>query len=100
MTPDEDQDLILVTLFALSNDEFRQEWDKVIRETADQTTAAIAGARMAGEVDGTVEVWWDGVNLPVPADIGVERTRDVFMRVVMTEVGRRVEAMTSPGSFG
>ena len=94
-----DDDLMRITLFALEHDEFRQAWDEAIRENADKITAEIAGARMAGCTEGYVEVL-ACLAFPVPADIGQERTRAVFMRMVIAEVDRRARAMTSTGSFG
>ena len=95
-----DEDLMRVTLFALMHDDFRWVWEKAVREAADGITASVAGARMAGATDGNVEVRWEDMSVPVPCSIGLERTQEAFKRAVMTEVRQRVEAMTSPGSFG
>ena len=95
-----DEDLIRVTLLALESNEFRQAWDMAVRGCADRVTGEITGLRMAGATGGSFDICWDEVNIPILASLGQERTRAAFARVVTAEVERRVEAMTSPGSFG
>jgi len=97
---EETNDLIHVTLFALEHDDFRQAWDAAVRETADRATATVVGRVMGGATHGQVVFCQESTRVPIPADLGLERTQAAFQLAVAGEVGRRLHAMTSPGAFG
>jgi hypothetical protein len=98
--------LTRVTLFALDNDDFREAWEKAVRDYADYLTARIAGARMAARTTGKVRADWaardngEPVPIPIPLAIGVADGKAAFELAVQGEVNRRVAAMNGPGAFG
>ena len=91
------QMLARIELLAAENDEFGDCWRRAFLESADQLTAQIAGARMAGTKVGAVH---GRVSVPVPTGSDPEQVRRAFVIAVRDEVNRRIEAMASPGSFG
>lgn len=93
--------LAAVDRFRAVHAAFRQHWDASLRQVADLATAYLAGQRMAGRAPDS-EVIPGTSNPMVPGPPGMH-PRDVlaaFNLAVETEVRRRLDAMTSPGSIG
>ena len=94
---DENEALEIVTEAISQSPEFAAAWGRAALMAADQVTARIAGQHMAGNCDGMVQ--WVA-DVPQPEEIPREIVKAAFSLVVRTEVARRINAMTGPGSFG
>ncbi len=82
--------LLRVTLFAVDEPLFLNAWEAAVREAADLVTAEIAGARMAGCLEG--EVLWDA-KIPCPDEISAKDAELAYRLAVQLEVNKRVDAM-------
>lgn len=76
---------------------FADSWNDALAGAADQLTARIAGARMAGTAVGLVR---GRASVPVPRGHDPQLVQAAFTLAVAGEVNRRIEAMASPGAFG
>ena len=101
--PDDDDDvdeahraLALIIQSGLKNESFARAWQDAVRGTADQMTARIVGARMAGRI-GIIQLRY---GVPIPPDVDSQTAKTAFILAVQTEVARRVDAMPRPGGFG
>ena len=88
--------LALIIQAGLKNESFARAWQDAVRGTADQMTARIAGARMAGRTE-MVQLRY---GVPVPPDVDSQTAKMAFTLAVQTEVARRIDAMPHHGGFG
>ncbi len=89
--------LLRVTLFALDEPLFLNAWEAVVREGADYVTAEVAGARMAGHLEG--EVLWDA-SIPCPDEISAEDAELAYRLAVRLEAEKRLAAMSARNAGG
>lgn len=89
--------MLRVTLYAVTDPEFRAEWDCCVREAADGVCAQVAGQRMAGAVAGYLEWSFD---LPVPPGMDEADAARAFKHTVSAVVSERVSRWTGPGGPG
>lgn len=89
--------LARVNRVAADDDRFAGVWQDAVRAVADQVTARMAGAWMAGRQRECVR---GQARVPVPADVPRDQVKLAFTLAVTDEVARRLAAMPAPGAFG